>query len=278
MTDWLSLTTEEFAPDAHRGAAGRGGRAARAASAGRRRYLHRGGLSGARARAAAGGFAGGVPAGAGGRRVGRASGVSRHADALARNRAARLHRDRRERAPRRHPQARHHQQPWRQHHADRSRGAAAARAPRHAGGARLVGPLRLSGRACSAEAERTHGIHGGDIETSIMLAAYPDLVRRDKIADFRPATYAMERDYAYLRADYPGRLRLDDAGPARLRARSAMRRSRRPKRARRRSTTARAPSWRCWTMWRNSIWRSLAAGPLAKTMQWHATHSHGGDT
>ena len=28
--------------------------------------------------------------------------------------------------------------------------------------------------------ERTHGIHGGDIETSIMLAIYPDLVRRDQ--------------------------------------------------------------------------------------------------
>jgi len=51
--------------------------------------------------------------------------------------------------------------------------------------------------------ERTHGIHGGDIETSIMLAAFPDLVRREKIADFRPATYAMERDHAFLRADYP---------------------------------------------------------------------------
>jgi creatinine amidohydrolase len=51
--------------------------------------------------------------------------------------------------------------------------------------------------------ERTHGIHGGEIETSIMLAAYPHLVRREKIADFRPATYAMERDYIYLRADHP---------------------------------------------------------------------------
>ena len=51
--------------------------------------------------------------------------------------------------------------------------------------------------------ERTHGIHGGDIENSIMLAAYPDFVRREKIADFRPATYAMERDYSYLRADDP---------------------------------------------------------------------------
>jgi creatinine amidohydrolase len=52
-------------------------------------------------------------------------------------------------------------------------------------------------------AERTHGIHGGDIETSIMLAAYPQMVRREKIADFRPSTYAMERDLAYLRADVP---------------------------------------------------------------------------
>ncbi|MEA2873055.1 MAG: creatinine amidohydrolase, partial [Hyphomicrobiales bacterium] len=53
------------------------------------------------------------------------------------------------------------------------------------------------------EAEHTHGIHGGDIETSIMLAAYPDLVRREKIANFVPATIAMERDYKYLRADFP---------------------------------------------------------------------------
>ena len=54
-----------------------------------------------------------------------------------------------------------------------------------------------------SDAELTHGIHGGDIETSIMLAAYPDLVRREKVADFKPATYAMERDYEYLRADFP---------------------------------------------------------------------------
>ena len=53
------------------------------------------------------------------------------------------------------------------------------------------------------EEERTHGIHGGDIETSIMLAAYPHLVRRDRIANFIPATYAMERDYKHLRADFP---------------------------------------------------------------------------
>src|SRR5215217_491728 len=53
------------------------------------------------------------------------------------------------------------------------------------------------------QAEHTHGIHGGDIETSIMLAAYPDLVRREKIANFVPSTVAMERDYKYLRADFP---------------------------------------------------------------------------
>jgi len=53
------------------------------------------------------------------------------------------------------------------------------------------------------DAEHTHGIHGGDIETSIMLAAYPDLVRREKIANFVPATYAMELDYKHLRADLP---------------------------------------------------------------------------
>ena len=53
------------------------------------------------------------------------------------------------------------------------------------------------------EVEETHGIHGGDIETSIMLAAYPDLVRRDQVADFQPATVAMERDFAWLRADIP---------------------------------------------------------------------------
>ncbi len=32
---------------------------------------------------------------------------------------------------------------------------------------------------------------------------YPHLVRQAKIADFRPATYQMERDNAYLRADHP---------------------------------------------------------------------------
>jgi creatinine amidohydrolase len=54
-----------------------------------------------------------------------------------------------------------------------------------------------------SEAEHRHGIHGGDIETSIMLAAYPDLVRRDRIANFVPATIVMEQEYRHLRADFP---------------------------------------------------------------------------
>jgi len=52
-------------------------------------------------------------------------------------------------------------------------------------------------------AELMHGIHGGDVETSIMLAAYPGLVWREKIANFRPATYEMEQNYKHLRADFP---------------------------------------------------------------------------
>jgi len=68
----------------------------------------------------------------------------------------------------------------------------------HASWGRFGYPEGLFGAA-----ECQHGIHGGDIETSIMLAAYPQLVRREKIADFRPSTYAMERDYTWLRADFP---------------------------------------------------------------------------
>lgn len=50
----------------------------------------------------------------------------------------------------------------------------------------------------SAE-ETTHGIHGGEIETSLMLAFRPDLVRMDEARDFVPASVAMERDFAWLR-------------------------------------------------------------------------------
>jgi len=52
-------------------------------------------------------------------------------------------------------------------------------------------------------AEIEHGIHGGEIETALMLAFRPDLVCMDKAADFTPASVAMERDFAQLRAARP---------------------------------------------------------------------------
>lgn len=51
--------------------------------------------------------------------------------------------------------------------------------------------------------EQRHGIHGGAIETSIMLAAYPDLVRTDKIGHFQPSSIAMDRDYRWLNVSRP---------------------------------------------------------------------------
>jgi len=51
--------------------------------------------------------------------------------------------------------------------------------------------------------ELRHGIHGGAVETSIMLARYPQAVRQAEIADFRPASIAMEKDYRWLAAHRP---------------------------------------------------------------------------
>ena len=51
--------------------------------------------------------------------------------------------------------------------------------------------------------ELRHGIHGGGVETSIMLARYPAEVRRDSIADFRPASIAIERTYRWLGTQRP---------------------------------------------------------------------------
>ncbi|HXL67591.1 MAG TPA: creatininase family protein, partial [Xanthobacteraceae bacterium] len=45
--------------------------------------------------------------------------------------------------------------------------------------------------------------HGGDIETSIMLAGRPETVRKDKAGNFVPATLAMEKEFAQLRAYRP---------------------------------------------------------------------------
>lgn len=51
--------------------------------------------------------------------------------------------------------------------------------------------------------ELRHGIHGGAVETSIMLARYPQAVRKEAIADFRPSSIAMEQQYRWLSAHRP---------------------------------------------------------------------------
>jgi creatinine amidohydrolase len=54
-----------------------------------------------------------------------------------------------------------------------------------------------------AAEELRHGIHGGAVETSIMLARYKQHVRIEEIADFRPSSIAMEKDYRQLSAQRP---------------------------------------------------------------------------
>ncbi len=49
--------------------------------------------------------------------------------------------------------------------------------------------------------EISHGIHGGDIETSMMLAIAPDLVDMEKAEDFVPLTVAIEESGSPLTAE-----------------------------------------------------------------------------
>ncbi len=53
------------------------------------------------------------------------------------------------------------------------------------------------------EEELRHGIHGGAVETSIMLAKYKEHVRVGAIADFRSSSVAMERQYRWLSTQRP---------------------------------------------------------------------------
>jgi creatinine amidohydrolase len=51
--------------------------------------------------------------------------------------------------------------------------------------------------------EQVHGIHAGEIETSLMLAFRPEFVRMEEAADFPSAGAAIEREFNWLRADRP---------------------------------------------------------------------------
>ena len=51
--------------------------------------------------------------------------------------------------------------------------------------------------------EMRHGIHGGDIETSMMLTARPDTVRMEQAPNATPATVTMAREFKWLGASRP---------------------------------------------------------------------------
>jgi creatinine amidohydrolase len=51
--------------------------------------------------------------------------------------------------------------------------------------------------------ELRHGIHGGAVETSIMLARYEQHVRKEKIANFASASMAMDSEYRWLTTSRP---------------------------------------------------------------------------
>lgn len=52
-------------------------------------------------------------------------------------------------------------------------------------------------------AEIRHGIHGGDVETSLMLAFRPDNVRMAEAQHFASLTETMEQDFTWLRHPRP---------------------------------------------------------------------------
>ena len=102
----------------------------------------------------------------------------------------------------RNPQAGDGDQPWRQQRCDVAGGAGSARASRMlvvtTSWFRFGMPDGLF-----SEEETRHGIHGGAIETSIMLARYPQSVRKEAIADFRPTSIDMEKTFRWLSAHRP---------------------------------------------------------------------------
>jgi creatinine amidohydrolase len=51
--------------------------------------------------------------------------------------------------------------------------------------------------------EIRHGIHGGEIETSLMLAFQPQKVRQNRLEDFPAETMRMENEFKHLRAAKP---------------------------------------------------------------------------
>jgi creatinine amidohydrolase len=55
----------------------------------------------------------------------------------------------------------------------------------------------------TSEREATHGIHGGDYETSLMLHFRPDTVKRERMKDYPSMAEGYARDFARLRVTQP---------------------------------------------------------------------------
>ena len=53
------------------------------------------------------------------------------------------------------------------------------------------------------DVESTYGIHGGDMETSVMLAARPDLVKMDLAEDFKSTQLGFIQEFKHLRGHGP---------------------------------------------------------------------------
>ena len=64
--------------------------------------------------------------------------------------------------------------------------------------------LRLGGPdGLFPDDELRHGMHGGAIETSIMLAKYPSSVRSGEAANFEPASITIEKRHRWLNTQRP---------------------------------------------------------------------------
>ena len=175
--DWTEIHWPDIASSRRRaldrGAAAGGDRTARPASAAGNRRPDRRGLSGAGARAVACRTSRHLSAAAAGRHFHRAYRLSGHADAADRGRAEGMDGDRRKRRASRHPEAGDGDQPWRQQRGDVAGGAGSARASSDCSWSPRAGRASARRMDCFPRKKSRHGIHGGAVETSIMLARYP---------------------------------------------------------------------------------------------------------
>ena len=110
-----------------------------------------------------------------------------------------LDRARRLGGPRRRAQDRVRQFAWRQRGDHGHRLARAARRPCGHGRQDQLAAIRPPSRAVLRESEERYGIHGGDIETSLMLHFRPDLVDMGAALNFASSVERAEAEFELLR-------------------------------------------------------------------------------